>query len=137
MNRTIVKEYLNTGQSYTKWKNGLTISNRRVESNPHMPDPDMRHWKATLRGDKKSYTLVFSQGSAHTKEPSIYDILTCLRSDYIEPETSFENFCSDTGYETDSLRALKIFKAVRVQSEKVRKFIGPYLETFLQDESLS
>jgi hypothetical protein len=44
------------------------------------------------------------------KEPTPYAVLACLQK--YDPGT-FENFCSDFGYDTDSRRAEKIYKAVQ------------------------
>ena len=43
------------------------------------------------------------------KEPTPYDILACLTK--YDPET-FEDFCSEFGYDTDSRSAKKTYKAV-------------------------
>ena len=43
------------------------------------------------------------------KQPSEYDVLACLTK--YDPET-FEDFCSNFGYEEDSLKAEKVYKAV-------------------------
>lgn len=52
--------------------------------------------------------------------PTAYDILACLTK--YEPG-SFENFCSDYGYDTDSRRAEKIYIAVQKEySEVMRMF---------------
>lgn len=43
-------------------------------------------------------------------EPTAYDVLTCLTK--YDPGT-FENFCSDFGYDSDSRKAYKTYKAVK------------------------
>lgn len=66
-------------------KYGVTISNKRAASNPHMKDArgDMHHWSCTLRvkGSPARITIPFSQGSAHTKEPTAADVLSCMADD--------------------------------------------------------
>lgn len=44
----------------------------------------------------------------YPKEPTVYDVLTCLEKCGYE---SFEDFCGCYGYDTDSRRAEKIYKA--------------------------
>ena len=44
------------------------------------------------------------------KEPSLYSVLACLTK--YDPGT-FEDFCSEYGYDTDSRKAEKIYKAVK------------------------
>ena len=53
--------------------------------------------------------------------PDEYDIITCLTKD--DPG-SFENFCSDFGYDTDSRSAEKTYKAVKAEWEKVLRVFG-------------
>jgi len=43
-------------------------------------------------------------------EPTNYDILTCLTK--YDPDT-FEDFCSEFGYDEDSRKALKVYEAVK------------------------
>jgi hypothetical protein len=43
------------------------------------------------------------------KKPSLYNVLTCLQKYEVG---TFEDFCSEFGYDTDSRRAKKIYKAV-------------------------
>lgn len=43
------------------------------------------------------------------KAPTAYDVLTCLQKYEVG---TFENFCSEFGYDTDSRKAQKIYKAV-------------------------
>lgn len=52
------------------------------------------------------------------KHPTAYDILACLTK--YDPGT-FENFCGDFGYDTDSRSAVKVYKAVRKEWNNVSK----------------
>ena len=67
-------------------------------------------YRFTLRRGLRSYTAKFGQSIASEgQEPTEYDILSCLTK--YEPGT-FENFCSEFGYDTDSRKALKTYHAV-------------------------
>lgn len=46
--------------------------------------------------------------------PTIYNVLACLTKKKNDPGT-FEDFCSDFGYSTDSMFALNTFKAVELE----------------------
>jgi hypothetical protein len=50
--------------------------------------------------------------------PSAYDVLTCLTK--YDPGT-FENFCSEFGYDTDSRSAVRTYKSVRKEWNAVSK----------------
>jgi hypothetical protein len=67
-------------------------------------------YKITLKTPKGSYTFTFGQSIAHAgQEPRPYDVLACLTKYDIG---TFENFCSDFGYDVDSRKAEKIYRAV-------------------------
>lgn len=51
--------------------------------------------------------------------PHPYDVLACIQK--YEPGT-FENFCGDCGYDTDSRKAEKTYKAVVAEWKKVEAF---------------
>lgn len=58
------------------------------------------------------------QQSDEIKHPTAYDVLACIQK--YDPGT-FENFCSDFGYDTDSRSAVKFYKAVRKEWNNVSK----------------
>lgn len=51
--------------------------------------------------------------------PTAYDILVCITKN--DPG-SFENFCSDFGYDEDSKKAEKIYTSVLDEWKKVKGF---------------
>jgi hypothetical protein len=87
------------------------------------------HWRVTLnRIDEKNksvarMTVPYHQGSAHTKAPTIADVLGSLRMDANCPD-SFKDFCSEFGYYTDSRKAEKIWKACQSIKLRMRKLLG-------------
>lgn len=83
------------------------------------------HWKVTLRHKGRKLTTEFHQGSAHTCEPTAADVLSCLVSDAVsvESEGSFEDWADSLGYDTDSRKAERTYKAcVRIR-DRVRRFL--------------
>ena len=67
-------------------------------------------FKVRLIKGGKQYTFEFGQSiSEGSNEPTLYDVLTCLTK--YDPE-SFEYFCANYGYDEDSRKAEKIYKAV-------------------------
>jgi hypothetical protein len=55
-------------------------------------------------------------------EPKIEDILYCVVSDAqcYDNSRDFEDFCSDLGYDTDSIKAKKCYDACAEQTKKLR-----------------
>ncbi len=69
-----------------------------------------------LRG-RKSYTFKFGQSIAKgNEEPTLYDLLSCLQKYEVG---TFEDFCSEFGYDEDSRSAYKTYKAVVKEYDKV------------------
>lgn len=69
-------------------------------------------WKFTIKTQLGSYTGTFGQSLANSQkalQPTAYDILTVVTK--YDPGT-FEEFCSELGYDTDSRRAENTWKAV-------------------------
>lgn len=64
------------------------------------------------------------------RESALYSILTWIRSDFYCPDT-FEDFCSEFGYGTDSIKAEKLFRNCREQSKKLQSiFTSEEMECF-------
>ena len=79
-----------------------------------------------LKRGRKSFTFKFGQSIASgSKKPTMYDILTSLTK--YDPE-SFEDFCSEFDYDTDSRKAEKIYKAVSKEWKNVDRLFGDILE---------
>src|SRR3990167_8432953 len=95
-------------------RNRVRMSAEWADSNPNMADMPggSSHWKCKIKAGKRSMTVYFSQGPAHSREPTAADLLDCLASDAstIDNARGFEEFCSELGYDTDSRKAERIFK---------------------------
>lgn len=53
--------------------------------------------------------------------PTAYDVLACLQKYDVG---TFEDFCGDYGYDNDSIKSLKTYKAVKKEYENVIKMFG-------------
>lgn len=109
-----------------------------ADTNPNMhSDPEwMRqasHYKCTLRVGRKQMTTYFSQGCAHTSEPTVADVLNCLASDAScvscvrggQLQTvDFEDFARDLGYDEDSRKAERTYRQTIKQTEKLISLLG-------------
>jgi hypothetical protein len=90
-------------------------------------DEEKRYiFNCTLTRNRKRYTFNFGQSIATGNvEPTMYDILTCLTK--YDPET-FEFFCGEYGYNTDSIKALKTYKAVQREFNGINRLFSDILE---------
>lgn len=57
-------------------------------------------------------------------EPTVKDVLYCLAMDFEAGYSSFEYFASESGFDTDSISALKVYEAVCKQAREFLKLCG-------------
>ena len=83
--------------------NRITMTAMWTDRNPNMDDAEyMDHWKVVIRRPGHTLTTYFSMGYGHSgKAPKAKDVLDCLASDASGTENSFEDWCSEYGYESD------------------------------------
>lgn len=103
----------------------------KFEQIDERPDKDewsaeATHWVVWIQVGKRRFKTYYSQGSAYTGEPKPEDVLECLVSDAqaAGPETSFENFCDDFGYDTDSRKAERVYKACQRTGKHLKRLLG-------------
>jgi len=65
------------------------------------------------------------------KSPSAYSVLACL--DTYADGFTFEDFCHSYGYDTDSRKAEKTFKAVQYQTEKLKEVLSDEAQEALNE----
>jgi len=84
------------------------------------------HWNVSLsnkEGEVRSWE--YSAGSAHKGEPSMTDVLESLQCDASGRDgQSFEDWCSEFGYDTDSKRAEATYNACGQTVYKLRSLLG-------------
>lgn len=109
-------------------KHGMLHKTAKQESSVFVEDDGSK---------RRSFSFYFSQGSAHTQDPTLADVLDCLASDASGYENAkprnhserpdsaaFLNWASDYGYDPDSRKAEKTFRAIKRQSEQLKRTIG-------------
>jgi hypothetical protein len=112
-------------------KYGLTLSIR--ESVPQEP-PEWRkdkdghgtqYWCKLTNKEGKHYGFYFwdsIKNKQDGKRPRAYDVLACL--DTYSDGSTFQDFCNDFGYDTDSIRASQIFDAVQKQVAGLKNILS-------------
>lgn len=90
-------------------------------------------WRITLKignhEDRRKNTYLgvdMWQGilSDEPNSPSAADVLSCMLSDISSEDASFEEWCSDLGYESDSRQALATYEACKLNAKRIRWFLG-------------
>ncbi len=113
-------------------KHDLRFTCRWVPSRPDglMSDSprhfNCRIYRGPIHPNSHSFGLYFSQGSAHTEFPTLVDVLDCVANDAsgYDSTKDFEDWASDYEYDTDSRSAEKTYRAVKRQSEQLKRTLG-------------
>jgi len=110
-------------------KNGITLT---VIGEPrykkHFPEDKDYRWvfRMRLSRNKKIYSFNFGQSiSDEAKEPTMYDVLACLQKYDVG---SFEDFCSNFGYDENSRNSERTYKAVCKEYEGVQRVMGDIID---------
>lgn len=121
-------------------QNNIRFECKRVNSRPDgfMDEPSgtgnainnqgTRHFKCRISSGAlamNGFNLYFSQGSAHTADPTAAEVLDCLASGAasVENAGSFEDWAEELGFETDSRKAEKAYKAIKRQAEQLQRIM--------------
>lgn len=86
--------------------------------------PGTHPYKVTLYKSGRQLTTPFFMGPLNEREPTTADVLSCLMSDANSSELSFEEFCSDFGYDSDSRKAEETWKSCVKIAPRLRRFLG-------------
>jgi hypothetical protein len=124
-----MNEYTKQADDFLK-ETGTTFKVKFYEYGKYFDDDkESRNiYKVTLRRNKKSYTFKFGQSINNTGkgiEPTAYDVFSCIQKYDVG---SFEDFCSEFGYDTDSRKAEKTYKAVLKEFENVDRLFSDVME---------
>lgn len=128
-----MSDYEKQANDFAK-KHGIKLEVLDRDYKKHFSDDKECRWVFELRltRKRKQYTFEFGQSiAAGDNEPTIYDVLTCLTQS--DPYT-FEDFCGNYGYDTDSRKAEKIYHAVVKEWKSVERLFGDILEELQEIE---
>ena len=158
----LIKTNKETEQTMSKGKtikqfikeNNLTMNCEYADSNPNMDSVNKNaynHYKVTIKRKFKlngnhidtrygfrRMTLLFSQGLGIQGEPTLESVLGCLLSDSFSFSNgdTFKDFCENYGYDYDSRKAEKTFKATIKQTSKLKKLLDNNFNDFVNCEQL-
>jgi hypothetical protein len=113
---------------------GQSEDDERVNGRPIYRDD----WKTTLHLQRRRMTVQFHMGLGHKgKEPEVTDVLGCMVMDAqsIEDTDSFEDWADELGYDPDSRKAERIYKATQTEANKLRRLLGDLYQEYLDAEN--
>lgn len=97
-------------------------------------DPKMpQNWRVTLTRKGRQLSVDYFGGGA-VKDISAADVLYSLCLDARCGEYSFDEFCNELGYDSDSRAAEKVWKACKATAPKLHQFLGDDFEAYANAE---
>jgi hypothetical protein len=115
---------------------GLAMTAKPVDRNPSLLDASMDHWACTLRNthSKRTMRVLFSMGSAHHgRPPELVEVLDCLASDAQGSDQSFEGWCAEYGYDSDSRKTFTLYRRIGRQANRLKALCGHHYDTLLYE----
>lgn len=107
----------------------VTYGNNAEPLSEHPMDP----WTVVLKRGRRKMTVPFWTGIVWSKEPTSEDVLNGLliEADGFENASGFEDWCNEYGYDADSRKAEKTYKAVERNAQRLSRFLGEKYEDYL------
>jgi hypothetical protein len=104
-----------------------------VEPSESMPAGSY-DYLVTLKLEGRELETEYHMGPALEQDPDAENVLSSLLLDASCGEMSFEEYCSDFGYDTDSRRHHKTWKACKKLAPKLQEFLGEHYEECVEAE---
>lgn len=101
---------------------GLSVKVIKANSK-NKPDWAKQEWLILLSCDNRTVSFNYYGGGA-VKNPTLTDSAYVMGIEYLPEETSFKDWASDYGYDTDSLKALKDFDSIIARSRELEYLLG-------------
>ena len=113
---------------------GLKLVARYGEARQKRPEM-ANNWRVTLSYQGRRLTVDFYGGAAITEtDVTAPLVIYSLCVDARAGEESFEDFCSDFGFDVDSRKAEQTWKLCRSLTPKVRRLLGKDFSLFANAE---
>lgn len=103
---------------------GITARVKELDGDFYtFPDWAKQGWNITLRYQGKRAQFRFYGGGA-SKTPTASDLVWAVAVDSTALTESFNDWCYEYGYDTDSIKARSTYKACQRNGERLIKLIG-------------
>lgn len=108
-------------------KNGITMTVEPTTGNPNIDsETKMNHYRVIFSGGLTELTTFFSMGLGLEGKPQVEDVLDCLAQEAsgFEDARTFEDWCDNFGYDTDSRKAERTWMAAVDGAKLLKSFLG-------------
>lgn len=117
------------GSSHRRWRTQGQLTMPSVGLIRQVAPRDIRENFAPVKGfyEKESIDLrEYRKACTEPTPPDLASVLDCLRSDAssIDDARSFEDWAANFGYDTDSRKAEKAYRACQDSAQALRHFLG-------------
>ena len=120
----------------------LKMTCEKIEDNPdlfdsltwkwHKWNEKFTHYKCVIKNGRKRMSLYYSTLPTNTEPPRLSEVLEDLSLDAKDvTNKSFESFCFDLGYSTDSRKTEKNYKLCLKRTNKLKKLLGDDFQRLL------
>jgi hypothetical protein len=92
-------------------------------------------YRVTLRYQRRTMTIDWWQGTGIADDPDAASVISALLSDANAGAGTFEEFCSDMGYDSDSRKAEKTWRACKRINPQIRRLLGADFDQFANAEN--
>lgn len=124
--------------------NGITASVKFVRDDTEYGDGgdghpyewDHRVWSVTLRTEGRRMQTRYMTGTGYKGEPTAETVLGSLLSDAgtVDYSVDFEDWAANLGYDTDSRKAERDYRATVRQTNRLKRFLSDRYDEFLNLE---
>jgi hypothetical protein len=113
-----------------RWKSGAKLAwDKRDDWHKSAND-----YRCQIEYQGRKFTFDYWHGSGITHDPRKADCLDSLLSDAQAGEQTFEDFCGDFGYDTDSISHRRTWKACARTAANLRRVFGDDFDKFIGAE---
>lgn len=122
---------MQTYQQFAKKHNVTLEARHKGQRTEKMGDHKVNQdiWACTLLHNGAAYDFPFYVGVGQKgKTPTVDEVLYCLASDAQSTDESFEDWCGNLGYDSDSRKALATYEACARCATELERLLGqgPY-----------
>ncbi|MCH9637822.1 MAG: hypothetical protein K0U16_07760 [Gammaproteobacteria bacterium] len=107
-------------------RHGITMTCEQVSTRPGAEDwpSGSSHWKCKLKRGRRTMTVLFSMGSAHTHTPRAYEVLQSVAMDAgtLESSEDYAGFLDEFGYDDDPQHR-RTWKAIQKETKDLKRLL--------------